>query len=315
MRTPTLIIQLVSAVLFISSCSKKDSITKKQITPKPQILNLKKPDKILNDIAKGEFHSQTINSVHFKNFNDIPKIWYFEVFPNTNKIKTIRFNRNPNAPFLCEETTMYYKYKDNLIDEIESVRIDVCLAFKATILFKYNYENSVLISITAKGYYSDSIVVNKLMLVGENYFSYNPDGTIAEIYGDMRSVTEPLYGYGKTTLLYDSNKNVIEAKAEDFFSNTYDKKYTFEYDNNINPLKGVYIFSWVLSTLPNNGVESLLGPNFLSNNCIKSVKSENLNRPTPFPETKLFTSNKVNNKIIDFGSDPNYPFWFRNYIY
>lgn len=314
MKTLSLIIQVV-VFLFATSCSKKNSVSRPQITPKIQVLSLKKPDTILNDIAKGEFHSQIINSIHFKNYNDIPKIWYFEVFPNSNKIKTIKLNNRPNAPFLCEETIYYFKYKNNLIDEIESIRTDFCLRYTAPILFKYNYENNVLISITAKGYYSDSIVINKLMLVGENYFSYNPDGTVSEIYSNMRSINEPLYGYNKITLVYNSEKNVIEARGEDFFSNTYDQKYTFEYDNNINPLKGLFIFSWVLNTLPSNGEESTIGPNFLSNNCIKAVKIEYVNRPTPFPQTKLFSSNKVNNRISDFGSDPNYLYWFRNYFY
>jgi hypothetical protein len=162
--------------------------------------------------------------------------------------------------------------------------------------------------------YSDQNVTKKIIFVGENYFSYNLNGTIAEIYSDFREVNEPLQGYQKKSFTYDSNNNVVEVTQEEYNSNTYDKKYIFTYNNEINPLKGIYLFSTERNILPDYGFESSLGPIFLSNNCVKSVRSEYINLPQNFDNTINFTTNLSNGNIVDFGSEPGYQYWFRNYV-
>lgn len=276
-----------------------------------QLQNLKKPDVVLNIIEKGLFNSSIINSINFNNYNDTPKKWKFEVFENSNRIKTITFI---NPHYLCQNSVCNFYYENNLITKVETVSVNVCQDFSTKTEFKYNYEQNVLVSIFAKYYYSDLKTSNSLIQVGENYFSYNPDGTIAEIYSDIRPASEPLYGFQKKSFLYDLNKNVIEVKQEEYNSNTYDKKYIFEYNNEINPLKGIYIFSAIIGGLPNYGFESSLGPIFLSNNCIKSVKSEYLHSQSHFDNTINFTTNLSNQTIADFGSESNYQYWFRNYV-
>lgn len=310
-----LLFKLSLIFILLSSCTDKDDfVVETIITPEihPQLRNLKKPDIVLNTIEKGLFNSIKINSIHFNNYNDTPRHWTFETFPGTTRIHKI-VTSNPN--YLCAESTDTFYYENDLISKIISIENNVCLEFSLKREFTYNYDQNVLISIFAKYYYSDAKSTNVLGQIGENYFSYNSNGTIAEIYSDIRPASDPtIYGYQKKTLTYDANNNVKEVKQEDYYSNTYDQKYIFEYDEKINPLKGIYIFSAVLGGMPNYGVESSLGPIFLSNNCIKSVRSEYLNHPNNFNNIKYFTTTISNQKTSYFGTDLSYQYWFRNYI-
>ena len=300
---------------MLSSCTDNDDFVSETIkAPEihPQLRNLKKPDIVLNTIEKGLFNSIKINSIHFNNYNDTPRHWNFETFPGTTRIQKI-ITSNPN--YLCAVSTDTFYYENDLISKIISIENNVCLEFTLKREFTYNYDQNVLISIFAKYYYSDAKSTNVLGQIGENHFSYNSDGTIAEIYSDIRPGSDPtIYGYQKKTLTYDKNKNVIEVKQEEYNSNTYDQKYIFEYDENSNPLKGIYIFSAVLAGMPNYGFESSLGPIFLSNNCIKSVRSEYLNHQNNFNNIQYFTTSISNKKGGSFGSELNYQYWFRCYI-
>ncbi|CAM3801041.1 hypothetical protein FLGE108171_15435 [Flavobacterium gelidilacus] len=297
-------------IILSLSCSKDDEAKTINNSLHPQLANLKKPDVILNNIEKGLFNSNIINSINFQNYNNTPKNWDYEVLENSNRIKSITYS----TPYICENTVLSFFYENNLISKIESVRKNVCSDFTITNEFIYNYEQNVLISISAKYMYSDLNISNKLIQVGENFFSYNPTGTIAEIYSDIRPVNEPLVGYQKKSYTYDTDNNVIEVKQEEYNSHTYDKRYIFTYNNKTNPLKGIYLFSGLSSILPNYGFESSLGPIFLSNNCINSVRSEYINLPQNFDDTINFTTNLLNQNIIDFGSSPDYQYWFRNYV-
>lgn len=303
---------LISFFIIFISCSNNDNEIKNEVpTTHPQLVNLQKPDVNLKIIENGDFNSNIINSISYINFNNKQQISNFEVFENTKRIKRITIH---NPDYLCITSISNYYYENNVVSEIEIIDEDVCNDYTRIIELKYNYELDVLTSIFISYYYLDVNNSKKLMQVGENYFSYNPNGTIAEIFYDIRLAYEPLYGYAKLSYLYDSNNNVKEVKQENYYSNTYDQKYIFEYSDDINPLKGIYIFSGGGLGLNNFGVESNLGPVFLSNNCIKSVKSEYLYHPNNFDNTKFFTTNSINNKILDYGSEPNYQYWFRNYI-
>ena len=85
-----------------------------------------------------------------------------------------------------------------------------------------------------------------------------------EIYSNHRGGDSKVYGYQKKTLKYDSCGNVIEVRREEYDTSQYDEKYTFEYDNSLNPLKGLYIISSVQAEIPGYGYASSLGPRFLS---------------------------------------------------
>ncbi|WP_310559661.1 hypothetical protein [Flavobacterium sp.] len=309
-----LVIKLLLIFTVLSSCSDKDDFAETIKAPEihPQLRNLKKPTVILNTIETGLFNSIKINSIHSNNYNDTPRQWKFETFPDTNRIQKI-ITSNPN--YLCAISTDTFYYENDLISKIISIENNVCLEFSLKREYTYHYDQNVLMSIFAKYYYSDAKSTNVLGQIGENHFSYNSDGTIAEIYSDIRPGSDPtIYGYQKKTLIYDKNKNVIEVNQEEYNSSTYDRKYIFEYDENINPLKGIYIFSAVIGGMPNYGFESSLGPIFLSNNCIKSVRSENLNHPNNFNNIQYFTTTISNKKGGSFGSEMNYQYWFRCYI-
>jgi hypothetical protein len=307
------ILILLGLLIAIVGCNDDDDIqTITVLQIHPQLRNLKKPDVVLNTIETGLFNSFVIHSIYFNNYNDTPRHWSFETFPNTNRIHKI-ITSDPN--YLCAISTDTFYYENDLISKIISIENNVCLEYTLKREFTYNYDQNVLISIFAKYYYSDARSTNVLGQIGENYFSYNSNGTISEIYSDIRPASDPIiYGYQKKTLTYDANNNVVEVKQEEYNSNTYDKKYIFEYDTNINPLKGIYIFSAVSFGLPKYGEESALGPIFLSNNCIKSVKSESLNHQSNFDDTKFFTTTTSGQTISNFGSEMNYQYWFRNYI-
>ena len=310
-----LIIRILFVFVVLSSCTKDDDVNIEPIKASeihPQLRNLKKPNVVLNTIEKGLFNAFVINSIYFNNYNNTPRQWNFETFTNTNRIHKI-ITSNPN--YICAVNTDTFYYENDLISKIISIENNVCLEFSLRREFIYKYDQNVLISIFAKYYYSDATSTNVLAQIGENHFSYNSNGTIAEIYSDIRPGSDPVInGYQKKTLSYDNNNNVIEVKQEEYHSNTYDKKYIFEYADKVNPLKGIYIFSGVLGGMPNYGVESSLGPIFLSNNCIKSVRSEYLNQQNNFNDTKFFTTTTSGQTIINFGSEMNYQYWFRNYI-
>jgi hypothetical protein len=310
MKTSTFSFIYIILIVLNFSCSVDEESKAINNSLHPQLANLKKPNIKLNNIEKGLFNSSTINSINFQNYNSTPKKWIYEVFENSNRIKSITYS----TPYICENIVISFSYENNLISKIESVRNNTCLEFTATDEFIYNYEENVLVSISAKYMYSDLNVTKKILRVGENYFSYNLNGTIAEIYSDFRDVNDPLVGYQKKSYAYDSNNNVIEVTQEEFNANTYDKRYFFTYNNEINPLKGIYIFSTLSHILPNYGFESSLGPIFLSNNCINSVRSEYINLPHNFDNTINFITNVSNGKIVDYGSELGYQYWFRNYI-
>lgn len=304
---------LAFLVLFVSCCSDKGEIqnNSSNVEIHSQLLNLKKPDVILNVIENGLFNSTIINSINFNDYNNNQKTWNFDVFANSNRIKSITFI-NPNNS--CITSVCNFNYENNLISKVDIIDVDICQKYSVIRELKYNYEQNLLISIFAK-YINKDVNGNKtLTQVGENYFSYNPNGTIAEIYSDIRPASEPLYGYQKKTFFYDSNNNVIEVQQQQYNSNTYDQKFIFEYNKEINPLKGIYVFSGIIGGLPNYGFESSLGPIFLSNNCIKSVKSQYLNNTNNFDNTIILTTNSISQKILDFGSEESYQYWFRNFI-
>jgi hypothetical protein len=306
---------IITFFIFVlgSCCNDKDESKNDlgNLTIHPQLQNLKKPDIVLNILENGLFNSNIINSIYLDNYNNTSRKWDFNVFDNSNRIKSIKFT-NPNN--LCQNAILNYYYENNLISKIEIISVNVCQEFNTKRELKYNYEQNLLVSIFAKYYYSDINTTNKLTEVGEDYFSYNPNGTIAEIYSNIRPASEPVHGYQKKSFLYDSNNNVIEVKQEEYNSNTYNYKFIFDYNNEINPLKGIYVFSGEIGGLPNYGIESSLGPIFLSNNCIKSVKSEPLNSQNNFDNTLILTTNLSNQKITDFGSEASYQYWFRNYV-
>jgi hypothetical protein len=263
------------------------------------IPELQAPNVILNDLAKGIIEGDNISSIFYQRHNVHPFDYYFEFQENSNKLKKIII-RDPG--YLCEVTYIDYIYReDKLIDEIRSNRINTCLEFEVKKTYKYNYNNG----------YLESIIMDNESLIEENYFSYNSNGTIATIYSDFRSLSDYADGYVKTSFIYDSNGNVIEYTSESPYSSTYDRKYSFTYDTNFNNFKGFFvIYSF---NQPSFGIESGNGPFFLSNNNVTSTKKEYLYNDNA-PQYEYFTSNYINGKLMDYGSEDGYQYWHRYYL-
>lgn len=287
--------------LFLISCCKEDENIQTNLVVNAPLPELKNPDVILNDIGKGEIIGSKITSIYYQNYNSTPYNINFEYLNNTNKIKKLNYV-NPN--YLCETTTLNYFYRnDNYIDKIVLKTINTCLEYEVNKTFNYNYENGVL----------KSIKMDNVSLIENIYFSYNPNGTVSEMYIDSRPKSETnIYGYQKFSYEYDINKNVTSFKQEDFSTNQYDHKYTFTYDNKTNPFKGFFIT--LSARRPSLGFTSGAGPFFLSENNITSIKEEYINI-TASPIFEYFDLNFQNNNLIDYGNDSNNQYWFRYYVY
>lgn len=290
---------LITVLFFLLiSCDKDDDNggTNQVLTPLPELRN---PDIILNDIAKGEIASR-VSSVRYQNYNGTPYVYYFSYFNDSNKIKMLEYV-NPN--YTCETTTLTYSYRnDGFIDKIVLLTINTCLEYEIHKTYNYNYENGVL----------KSIKMDNESLIENIYFSYNPDGTVAIMYTDLRPKSETnIYGYQKFTYKYDENKNVTSFTQEDFSTNQYDHKYTFTYDDKPNAFKGFFIT--LSARRPSLGFSSGAGPFFLSQNNITSVKEEYINVAHQ-PSFEYFDLNFQNDYLIDYGNDSMNQYWFRYYI-
>ncbi|MFC6997791.1 hypothetical protein [Rufibacter roseus] len=91
----------------------------------PQLPKLERPDIILNELAKGEFHNGAISAVVGVIPNSPPRQWIFEADANKGRMKSVT---RINTTYRCEETKFTYNYHPSgLIDEIVSVRADTCL--------------------------------------------------------------------------------------------------------------------------------------------------------------------------------------------
>lgn len=303
---------LVCSIYFIG-CEDESELqsVEEQIKTHPQLQNLQKPDVILNPISKGVFYSDVITLIQKTSISGNNSNWHFKTYENSNRIESITFE---DPTYICIESVATFFYKNELIDKIELKSINTCLEFETTKIIQFNYDTDVLMSLFFKGYYKDEKTPEKLMSVGENFFSYNKNGTIAEMFTSIREVYEPLTGYQKLTFTYNDNDNVIETKQEFYGDSRYDAKYSFTYDTNLNPLKGIYFFSSLLVQMPQYSFETALGPIFLSNNCLKSSKRDYLYTQNNADTTIRFENIVENGKVISFGSAPDYARWFKNEI-
>jgi hypothetical protein len=295
---------IIFLILLVSfSCSNDDDVNLNDSEVNQQlegtIPELQSPDIILNEIAKGTL-GENIGGLFHQTYNGIGLNYFFEFIENTNRIDKIIIT-DPN--YWCEETVVQYHYQENkLIDRIHSIRTNICLEFVVDKVYNYNYKNG----------YLESIIMDNESLIEKNYFSYNSNGTIATIYSDFRSLSDfPVDEYSKTNFIYDENGNVSEMIGENAYSNTYDKKYAFTYDDNTNIFKGFFVIYSFYQ--PSFGVESGSGPFFLSNNNITSIKKEYVNNDNE-PQYEYFTTNYLNNKLMDYGTENGYQYWERYYI-
>ena len=266
---------LLTALVLLACNNDDDSWTAMDNTQHTPPTGLKRPDVILNDIAKGTFNNGVLQSVYKETYTNLNYTWLFTTDELGERIKSMIYEHS------CETTSFTYFYNtSNLIDSIVSVRYSPCTEVELKWVHHYNYDDGLLISITGKSYLTSDNATNKLMMVGENYFSYHPDGNVAEIYFDLRSPGVIFKGYSKFVYEYDEHNNVASVTRKEFGNDTYDQKYTYEYDDNINPFRGIYVASnhWV--TMPSLDYEAYIGPDFLSGNCVKSVKEEYVNNPS-----------------------------------
>jgi hypothetical protein len=287
--------------LIFSSCDKDEDINQLLI-PDPQnnvsLPELNNPDIILNDLATGEIDSRILN-VRLEGDYQVPWNLDFEYLEGSSKIHKM-ISTNPN--YYCETTTIDYSYRsDGYINKIALETINTCLEFVVNKVFHYNYENGILKSITMD---NESFIEN-------TYFSYNPDGTVEKKYIDLRPKSDPVFpGYYVTKYEYDSNKNVVSLIQESPFTNGYDQKFTFTYDNFTNPFKGFFLSQSMRK--PSLGVIASAGPFFLSQNNITSTKSEYIN-VSANPTFEFYFTNIESDRISDYGNTFN-EYWFKYYL-
>ena len=272
-------------------------------------INFKRPDVIRNDLAKGDFRNGIVTYIDTENSAYVRREWRFQVEDGTSRVKNLSMVA---PPYLCEKTEIKFQYlADGFIDQIISARKDSCAEYVSKWVYKYNYEEKLLVSIVGKNYYTSATADNLYMNISEDFFTYHPDGRVHEIYSTHREASNKNYTYHKISLIYDRNDNVIEVIREGHETGQYDEKFTFTYDDNKNPLEGLYIFGNL--QLPSYGYAGSLGPRFLSKNCIKAIKSEYLYH-SQNPRIDYYDSKTRDNKVIDFGYRISSIDWMRYFI-
>lgn len=153
-----------------------------------QLPKLNRPDVILNELAKGDFHNGIITSIDLVIPASPPRQWLFEAVASTNKIHKMVLL---NPYYTCEDTKFTFIYnKKKLIEEIISVRENSCLDFVNKWIYTYNYEEGLLVSITGRNYFTSAGIAGENYFVCDNYFSYYPNGKIATIYSTFRDVSQ-----------------------------------------------------------------------------------------------------------------------------
>ncbi|GGK64086.1 hypothetical protein ACD591_01140 [Rufibacter glacialis] len=295
-----LLFLLILAITF--GCSDKEEQEDPAPTQKPfqpVLPKLERPEVILNELAKGEFHNGTISAIHLRIPGSPPRQWVFE--PDADRSKMRKVTRI-NPYYTCEETQYTYRYHPGgLIDEIVSVRDD-CKQYTVTWVYKYNYEQGLLVSITGKSFYNSATAKDETYYVVDNFFSYYPNGKVKDIYSSFRSAYHTWeYGFQRRTFAYDERGNITEVWVQEQTQADYHDKYTLEYDGNPNPLKGFFIVSSVQSEIPGVGFAPALGPRALSNNCVVSIKTEKVNNSRP-PFTEYLEHNASGGRVVDFGN-------------
>ncbi|MFC6997790.1 hypothetical protein [Rufibacter roseus] len=168
-------------------------------------------------------------------------------------------------------------------------------------VYKYNYEEGLLVGITGISYLNSPTAKDETYYVVDNYFSYYPNGKVKDIYSNFRSAFHTWeYGFQRISFVYDDRGNIKEVWRQEYPDEQYFEKYTLEYDENLNPLKGFYVVSSVQSSLPGVGYAAALGPRFLSKNCVVSIKTERVNNSRP-PFLEYFDHNSSAGRVVDFG--------------
>lgn len=286
-------IRILILLIIVISCNNDDESNIKVNQNPSDLLVLLDPEINLNVISTGELQKKII-SITSENYLDNPPDTYsFEYIPNSNKISTIFYTGNNT----CEnETNTFFYNSENMIDRVENLKIRHCPPeFQSTTVYKYNYINGIL----------KSVIGNNESFIYETFFSYNPNGTIKEFYTNLRPKSETIWGYNKSSLIYDANYNVIEVIGTDYYDSTYDSKTNFEYDDQINPLKGLFV-----SNIFNRPLNSF---NYLNSNNIKSIKSSYLNLPID-PTFNYYQTNFISDDLIHYGDIEGYPYWREYYI-
>ena len=287
MKNSCIIIPIL--LLVIMSCSKDSETDDEKSYP----FVLDNPEVNLNIISSGELPYK-IHSITSDNYlNNPPDTYTLEYYGLTNKIKKVFYQSNN----LCEnETNAFFYRSDNLISRVENLKIRHCEPeFQSVTTYNYNYEGDVL----------KSVIGRNESFIYEAFFSYNPNGTIKEIYTNSRPINETHYGYTKTKLAYDENYNVVEITGEDYYSPTYDSRTTIEYDNKINPLKGLFVMN-----IFNNPIKFF---GYLNTNNSIYIKSEYLNIEAQ-PTENFYQTTFEDQKLRSYGDIDGYPFWRQYFI-
>ncbi len=248
----------VCFLLSILVCCKKTSTEVQSITNNNQVKEIKEPLFSIDKLDLGELAIK--NKIQYiKRYSyGYDNYYYFDYYPNTNKIKTIIYK--PSAdPRSCAGGQYDFFYVNNKIDKVE-VREPTTACEILVKSYQFNYFSlGALKSIieTNSDYYSD-----------ETFFSYNLQRRIDKIFQNFRNKAEKEYRFNETSFKYDSLGNVAEVNSQPSYSDKITERTTFIYDSSKNPFKGNFIIRNFVFAF---GWNESIGPFFLSTNNVKQT--------------------------------------------
>jgi hypothetical protein len=229
-------------------------VDKTEVSSRVQLEQIKEPKLFRDTLGLGELSSDSKIIQIQRYFYGANNNYYFEYFPNGNKIKSI-FYKPEAHPQSCAFSKCEFFYKNNRIEKIEiSSPSSACEIIVKTYQFEY-FPIGALKSVTQ----IDDFNIN------ETFFSYDTSGHINKIFRSGRYKTGVEYKFGETVINYDFSGNVKEMTLQPQYSNSIAERISYTYDNAKNPFRQVYIPQEFLSVFGwNEGIPFFLSSNVVS---------------------------------------------------
>ncbi len=216
---------------MVISCKKASTEEK---TSRAQLETIKEPYLFLDTLGLGELATKDKISKIKKYSYGWDNYYYFEYYPNSNKLKSVLYIPQAVTPS-CNFSRYDFFYSKGKIDSVQVVNPSSgCEIVVHTFRFEY-FSVGALKSITE---------INDIF-IGETFFSYNNSGRLEKIYSNTRYKSETNYYFSEISFVYDSAGNVSEVNTQPL--NNYTKKVTYQYSRSQNPFKGNYFLCNLLS--------------------------------------------------------------------
>jgi hypothetical protein len=218
-------------LLIVISCKKASTEVKKS---RIQLESIKQPNLFLDTFSLGELATKDKISKIKKYSYGWDNYYYFDYYPNTNKLKSVLYIPQAVTPS-CAFTRYDFFYSKEKIDSVQVVSPSSgCKIVVHTFRFDY-FPVGALKSITE---------INDFT-IDETFFSYNNSGRVEKIYLSNRYKTETSYHFSEISFVYDLAGNVSEVSDQPVDKIT--TKVTYQYGTIQNPFKGNYILRSFLS--------------------------------------------------------------------